>query len=97
MHRGAYWPELGGLTNAAVRALFNLIRRPNQIYYGLPLGGRNRPPVHRGAHWPALERKESNLKGAEDLYLEDKATIWPRLSYMCHIRNDCLVCAILAR
>ena len=35
----------------------------------------------------ATERRGNNLRGFEDIYLEAKARIWPRLSYMYHIRS----------
>ena len=36
---------------------------------------------------PLLKGKGNNLKGLKDLHLEAKATIWPWLSYRCHIRS----------
>ena len=35
-----------------------------------------------GAGWTG-----NNLKGLNDFHLKAKARIWPRLSYMCHIRS----------
>jgi len=35
----------------------------------------------------ASERRGNNLGDFHDLYLQVKARIWPRLSYMCHVRS----------
>ena len=39
----------------------------------------------------ACERREINLDLFEDLYLKAMATIWPCLSFMCHIRSTMVV------
>jgi len=36
---------------------------------------------------PPTERRGNNLNRGKNFYLEAKARIWPRLSYMCHIRS----------
>ena len=36
----------------------------------------------------ASERNANNLKIIQDFDLKDKARIWPRLSYVCHIRSS---------
>jgi len=33
------------------------------------------------------ERRGNNLNGLKDFYMNAKARIWPRLSYVCHIRS----------
>ena len=34
------------------------------------------------------EAEREHSKHSNDCYLETKATIWPRLSYMCYIRGE---------
>ena len=36
----------------------------------------------------AAERRGNNLKGFKVFYLKAKASIWPGLSYVCHIRGQ---------